>query len=135
LKNANIILLVIAKKLNQNIEKINDDESLSNITWTTKLKNDNKKSNNNLDFETSFIKLNDLNNATYATTIVDNNRSQDRISTLKELQACFLVNFSLTFLIDKTQNYVNNNARDYRSSSYSQTKLTLFAYSQNLNHF
>ncbi len=76
---------IIAKKLNQNIEKINDDESLSNITWAIKLKNDNKKSNNNLDFEVFFIKLNELNNAIYATTIVDSNRSQDRISTLKEL--------------------------------------------------
>jgi len=31
LKDANTILLVIAKKLNQDIEKINDDKSLSNI--------------------------------------------------------------------------------------------------------
>jgi len=85
LKDANIILLVIAKKLNQDIKKINDDKSLPNITWATKSKNDNKKSNNNLDFKMSFIALNDLNNAIHATTIVDNNRSQDRINTLKEL--------------------------------------------------
>jgi hypothetical protein len=58
---------------------------LSNITWATKLKNNNKKSNNNLDFETFLIELNNLNNATYAITIVDNNRSQDQINTLKEL--------------------------------------------------
>jgi hypothetical protein len=32
LKDANIILLVIAKKLNQDIKKINDDKSLPNIT-------------------------------------------------------------------------------------------------------
>ena len=85
LKNANTILSIIAKKLNQNIEKINDDKSLSNITWATKLENDNKKSNNDLDFEASLIELNDLNNAIYAIAIVDNNRSRDRTSTLKEL--------------------------------------------------
>jgi len=134
LKNANIILLVIAKKLNQDIKKINDNKSLSNITWATKSKNNNEKSNNDLDFETSFIKLNDLNNATYATTIVGNNRTRDRINTLKEFQACSLVNLFLTFLIDKIQNYVNNNAREYRSSSHSQTKLTLLTYSQNSSY-
>ncbi len=84
LKNANTILSIIAKKLNQNIEKINDDKSLSNITWATKLENDNKKSNNDLNFEASFIKLNDLNNATYAIAIASNNRSRDQISTLRE---------------------------------------------------
>jgi hypothetical protein len=71
--------------LNQDIKKINNNKSLSNIIWATKSKNDNKKSNNNLDFETSFIKLNNLNNAIYAITIVGNNRSQDWINTLREL--------------------------------------------------
>jgi len=85
LKKANTILSIITKKLNQDIKKINNNESLLNITWATKLENNNKKLNNNLDFETFLIKLNDLNNAIYATTIVDSNRSRDRINTLKEL--------------------------------------------------
>ncbi len=33
----------------------------------------------------SFIKLNNLNNAIYVITIIDNNRSRDRINTLREL--------------------------------------------------
>jgi len=33
----------------------------------------------------SFIKLNNLNNATYMITITNNNRSRNRTNTLKEL--------------------------------------------------
>ena len=86
MKNANTILFVITKKLNQDIKKINNDKSLLNITWAIKLENNNKKLNNNLNFKTFLIKLNNLNNATYATTtIVDNNKNRDRINTLREL--------------------------------------------------
>jgi len=85
LKNANTILFVIAKRLNQDIKKIHNNKSLLNITWAIKLENNNKKLNNNLNFKTFLIELNNLNNATYATTIVDNNKNRDRINTLKEL--------------------------------------------------
>ncbi len=134
LKNANTILPIIAKKLNQDIGKINDNEPLPNITWATKSKNNNEKSNNDLDFEASLIELNDLNNATHAIAIAGSSRSRDRISTLRGLQACFLANLSLTFLIDRTQDYANNNARKHRSSSHSQIESTLSTYSQNLGH-
>jgi len=67
------------------LKKINDNESLLNITWAIKSKNDNKKLNNNLNFERSFIELNNLNNATYAIAIASNNRSRNQTNTLKEL--------------------------------------------------
>jgi len=134
LKNANTILFIIAKKLNQNIKKINNNKFLFDITWAIELKNNKKKSNNNLNFKTSFIKLNDLNNATYAIAIASNNRNRNRINTLKEFQVCFFANFSLTFLIDKSQDYVNNNARKHWNSNYSQIKLILLTYSQDLNY-